>query len=52
MCLLLTRKDIEKQMLYYPYIGKQHYKIWSPCLFYLSYFIALFHSVKGVWGDR
>ena len=24
MCLLLTRKDIEKQMLYYPYIGKQH----------------------------
>lgn len=51
MRLLLTRKDIERQMLYYPYIGKQHQTIWSPCLFYLSCFIALFLSVKGVWGD-
>ena len=53
MYLLLTRKDIKKkkQMLYYPYTGKQHQTIWSPWLFYLSCFIALFLSVKGVRGD-
>lgn len=42
--------NINRQMLYYPYMGKQHQTIWSPYLFYPSCFLALFLSGKEVWG--
>lgn len=44
---ITTKKDPTRQMLYFPYLGKQHRVVIPP-----SCSLALFLNAKGVWDDE